>query len=154
MTSGNEYNNALSSALHYLTGRDHTEAETSRYLSKKGFSPVSIELVLNACKKQGYIDDRRFASRWAESRSKNSSKSNMALHMELVAKGVPSELIEEALQSLDETDAALIAAEKAAWRWKSLPWDEFSKKISASLSRKGFAFEIIGITLKKLKERR
>ena len=154
MTPENEYNKALSSVLRYLTGKDHTEAETLRYLSKKGFSPASIESALNACKKRGYIDDRRFVSRWVESRSKNSSKSNMALHMELVAKGMPSNLIEGAIQALDETDAALIAAKKAAWRWKSLPWDEFSKKISASLSRKGFSFETIHSTLKKLKERK
>jgi len=149
-----EYNKALSSALYYLTGRDHTEAETSRYLGKKGFSSASIESVVDTCKKQGYIDDRRFAYRWAASRSKNSSKSNMALHAELTAKGVPSDLIEEAMQGLDEADAALIAAEKSAWRWKTLPWDEFSKKISASLSRKGFSFETICGALKRLKETR
>ena len=148
----NEYNKALSSALRYLTGRDHTESETLCYLSKKGFSPASIESVLDSCKKQGYIDDRQFALKWAENRSKNSSKSNMALRMELIAKGVPSDLIEEAIQTLDETDAALAAAEKAAWRWKSLAWDEFSKKISASLSRKGFSFETVLCTLEKLKE--
>ena len=148
----NEYNKALSSALRYLTGRDHTEAETSYSLSKKGFSPASIESALDTCKKQGYIDDRKFASKWAESRSKNSYKSNMTLRMELIAKGVPSNLIEEAIQPLDETDAALAAAGKAAWRWESLAWDEFSKKISASLSRKGFSFETILCTLEKLKE--
>jgi len=151
---GNEYDKALSSALRYLTGRDHTEAETSRYLSKKGFSPASIESALGTCKKQSYIDDRRFSARWVESRSKNSSKSNTALRMELTTKGVSSDLLEEAIQTIDETDAAIVAAEKAAWRWKPLPWDEFSKKISASLSRKGFSFETILRVLEKLKERR
>ena len=154
MKSQNEYNRAFSLALRYLAGRDRTEAETSFFLIKKGFSLTSIESVLEVCKNQGYLDDGRFASRWAESRSKNSYKSNMVLRMELISKGVSSNLIENALQTIDEANAALVAAEKAVWRWQTLGWDEFNKKMSVSLSRKGFSSETILHTLEKLKKTR
>jgi SOS response regulatory protein OraA/RecX len=66
-----------------------------------------------------------------------------ALRSELSAKGVARETITIALQDYDEEEAAQRAAVEGARRYKHLSPDLFRRRLSAYLSRRGFAYQVV-----------
>ena len=78
-----------------LNRRDHTVAELARTLARKRVEPAVIEAVVGELCEQGYLDDARYAHRFAEDRRR--------------LDGWGAERIERRLRGLG-VDAALIAA--------------------------------------------
>jgi regulatory protein len=59
---------ALDLAYRYLGRRDRTVAEMHRYLEGKGVDPAAITATAAELSTQGYLDDARYAQRFAEDR--------------------------------------------------------------------------------------
>ena len=66
-----EAEKALAYAVRALARRDHSVAELERKLRDKGFSAAVMAEVIARLDRSGYLDDRRFAERWAESAVRN-----------------------------------------------------------------------------------
>jgi regulatory protein len=63
--------------------------------------------------------------------------------MELRQKGLDDEAVRSAIENVDEEALAYEAAQKRAPRFKSLEWNEFRKKLSDFLARRGFSYSVI-----------
>jgi regulatory protein len=62
--------------------------------------------------------------------------------MELRQKGLDDEAVQSAMQDVDDEALAYEAAQKKALRWKDLEWNEFRKKLSDFLARRGFSYSV------------
>lgn len=138
-----EYERAKESALNFLTYRPRSGQEIERKLKEKQYSPIAIERTIDRLTELGYIDDRTFAKYWLDQRNHFKPRSRFALMQELSFKGVDREIVDEVLSDVDELDAAKRAAQKKLSRFRTLPKDEFRKKLAGFLQRRGFGYEIV-----------
>ena len=122
--------------------KDRTEHELSERLKRVGFSTESIGEVCKWLKGLDYLNDRRFAQQWIETRQHTKPSGRRRLRMELLQKGVERELVDALLESIDhETEEALArqAAQQCLQRLTNLPEEEIKRKLYSFLSRRGFA---------------
>jgi regulatory protein len=113
------------------------------YLNGKGFDPMLVERVVDQFQDRDYLDDVAFTRYWIEQRQTHRPRGARALRHELLQKGVAPSLIDEAVAEVDEKDAALRAVERKTDRWAKLPKQQFRRKISGYLERRGFSYAII-----------
>lgn len=131
-------------AMHLLTDMDRTEYQLRNKLIMGGYPEDIVEQALEYVKSFGYINDREYARRFAESRK--GTKSRRELHALLSGKGLYSLLIEEVLEeccSGEDTEAAI---QNLLRRKRFDPEDSTVKerqKMYAFLARKGFRYEDI-----------
>ncbi len=145
---------AYQRALRYLSYRPRSEAEVRAYLEKHGVAPSTIAQVLTRLRDLRLVDDAAFARAWVENRGTFRPRGRRALQSELQQKGVPAEIIEQALAEVDEERWALQAGAKALRRYAHLEWPAFRQKMGAYLARRGFTYETIRAVLPQLWEQR
>jgi regulatory protein len=103
-------------ALKLLARRDHSEAELVRKLEERGLAGTGVAELLATLRAQGYLDDRRFALRWAELAVAGGRGFGPRLRFELSRRGIPGEIIVEVLERIaathdeEETLSALMAS--------------------------------------------
>lgn len=141
---------AYDRALRFLAIRPRSEWEVhqnlKRYQPRKGESldEPQIEMVIARLKERNYLDDHAFAAYWVEQRNRFRPMAPQALRYELRLKGVDSKIADEIIeQATDPTVAALEAARQRGYRWQALSEEEFQKKMTAFLQRRGFHWETI-----------
>lgn len=134
---------ALQRALNFLSYRPRSAKEVEKNLKKHKTDPQVIEQVLERLQRGKLVDDGNFAQLWVENRSEFRPRGRQALRMEMRQKGITDEIIEETLQDLDEEELAYRAAEKQVRKYKSLEWQDYRKKMSGFLARRGFPYAII-----------
>ncbi len=149
---------ALNLAYFFLKFRPRTKKEITQYLLKKStrfhLDQKAIDEVVEELENQGLIDDQKFIERFVEERSRTKQKSSFVLKRELIRFGIGRDLIDEyfANHLLDEESLALKALNGRWYRFQNLPYQERFQKASQFLARRGFSFEIIKKTIKKLEE--
>ncbi len=130
---------AFQRAAAYLAIRPRSRAEIENYLAGRGFSNQDISEAVERLEGYGYINDRKFAEMWVESRTRHRPRGAAGLAWELAMKGVSREIVNEVLENFDEHDAGLAAVRHRLSRWKGLPDREIRKKINEFLKRRGFS---------------
>jgi len=141
----------LQAALKLVDYRPRTENELREKLSKKGFDEEKIEGVVEKLRESKVIQDNRFAESWVENRNEFHPRSRRLIMYELKSKGINEEVIEEALKnSANDEVLAINAARKLKNRYSGLEWPVFQKKTSAHLLRKGFSYDVVSSTVKKV----
>ena len=98
-----------------LNRRDHTVAEVRALLARKRVEPATIDAVVGELCEQGYLDDARFAQRFAEDRRRLDGWGAERIERRLRALGVAGELIaaavaEQGPEAELEAAVALLAA--------------------------------------------
>ncbi len=153
--SGVDHEESLSSAkeaaLHFLAYRPRSEAEVRRRLTRR-YSPQIIELVMASLREQSYLDDRAFARQWRSDRERHRPRGRILLRQELMRLGVATEVIDEALDGMDEEDNAYHAGQKTArrlWERNCSP-EDFRRLMRAHLERRGFAYSLLADTVSRL----
>ena len=143
---------AFQRAVKFLNHRPRSESEVVARLRKQNTDESIIEEVLSRLRRGGLVDDRKFAQAWVENRAEFRPRSIYALRVELRQKGVAEEVIEEALDGLDEEKLAYQAASKQVRKYRDLEWEAFRKKLSGYLARRGFNYGIISSIVPKVWE--
>jgi regulatory protein len=149
LRTGDEYDRAYQSALHFLGARPRSSAEVQRNLQEKEYGEDAIAAAIARLLEQGYLNDEEFARYWLENRSRFRPRSAKAIRYELRQKGVERDDIEAALEGMDEDAAAWDAAGSKLDRWRDLPEDEFERKLSGFLARRGFGFDTVRRTVQR-----
>jgi len=93
-----------------LNRRDHTVAEIARVLARKRVEPAVMDTVLGELGEQGYLDDARFAQRFAEDRRRLDGWGAERIERRLADVGVEADLIAAAVGARDrgeELESAL-----------------------------------------------
>jgi regulatory protein len=132
---------AYQRALHFLSYRSRSEQEIRQNLSKHKIPEEIINEVLDKLRQSSLVDDRAFARNWIENRSQFKPRGRRALSSELTRKGIAREIIDEELHDLDESLLALQCARKKAGRYQQLDQENFLKKMTAYLNRRGFPYQ-------------
>ncbi len=130
--------------LNFLSYRPRTVKEVRDRLYKYEVRDKTKQDILVAkLQDKGYLDDSAFASWFIESRNTHRPRSSRMLKQELMAKGVPSDIITQAMAgSADESDTIARILDKKIGVKRTLERDE-EQKIYTYLSRQGYAWDKI-----------
>ena len=134
----NEEEQAHDQALRFLSYRPRSVAEVRQNLEKREIPPDVTELVIQRLLEAGYLDDQAFAGLWVADRERFKPRSPVALRQELRLKGVPEDIIAQALSSLDSENSAYRAGATYARRLSTLDQRTFRQKLGNHLLRRGF----------------
>ncbi len=128
---------AWEKALDLLARRDHSRFELSRKLRQRDFEENVVERVLGKLEGLRYIDDKRFAQLWVESRISKKPEGRAKLLSGLASRGVDRSIAMEAVATCfseaEEDEALERAAEKLVLKSSAT-----ARSAAASLMRKGF----------------
>jgi len=146
-----ENDQAMQTALQYLSYRNRSEQEVVKKMSDKGFAQGKITTVIQELKTRNYLSDRSFAREWVESRVANKPRSRRMLIYELRQKKVGEEDIQVAMENLEsEDELAFKALSKISGRLTHLDKADFFKKTTNYLYGRGFSFDVIRKISKQL----
>lgn len=141
---------AMQQAMLFLSFRVRSEKEIRQNLSKHEIPDAVIEETLDRLRENGFADDKQFASAWVENRNTFRPRGRRALTLELRQKGIQEADIESALIEINEEALAYEAGLKKARKLKVQEWNEFRKKLSDFLARRGFSYSVIAPIILRL----
>jgi regulatory protein len=134
---------AFQQAMLFLSYRARSESEIRQNLRKHEIPEPVIEQTLERLRQGGLANDNQFARTWVENRSAFRPRSRRLMAMELRQKGLNDEAVSSAIADVDDESLAYEAARKRAVRFKGLEWNEFRKKLSDFLARRGFSYSVV-----------
>lgn len=129
---------AIKRAMHLLERQDRTERQLYDKLKENGYPEVCIEFAISYVKRYHYIDDFRYASAYI--RYRQEKKSRQKLKLELQAKGIARDVIEEALEEeyvSDDQKKILELLQKRRYSFENADTAE-QRKNYQFLLRRGF----------------
>jgi len=141
---------ALQQAMLFLSYRARSESEIRQNLRKHEIPEAVIDQTLERLRQDGLANDNQFAASWVENRSMFRPRSRRMLAMELRQKGLDDESTQSALQGVDDEALAYEAAQKRAARYKDLQWNDFRKKLSDFLARRGFSYSVTSTVVTRI----
>ncbi|MEN6371251.1 MAG: regulatory protein RecX [Armatimonadota bacterium] len=147
-----EVRSAREAALTLLDYRSRTGKELERRLLQKGYPEDVVSAVIEQLGNIDFVNDGRFAADWVASRIVNRPIGRSQMKWELRRKGVAPELVEEALEQVDEEkefDMALDLAVKKLGG-KEINDPETKRKLAGFLQRRGFHWEIVSRVIDRL----
>ncbi len=127
----------------FLSYRARSEKEIRQNLQKHEFPEDTIETTIGRLREAGLDNDNEVAQAWVENRNAFRPRSRRALTMELRQKGLDDETVHSAGSGVNEETLAYEAAQKRLGRLKGLEWNDFRKKLSEFLARRGFPYSVI-----------
>jgi len=140
-------------ALRLLDYRERSKQEIRDKMREKGYGQRLIEEVLQYLEAHKFINEKRFACVWGESRIRK-GYGKRRTYLELKQKGLDTDLIDEVLDklysSIDEVEIAFNLIKKR----KSLLGDSrksSTRRIYEFLKRRGFSFEVIDKVITEIK---
>ena len=133
---------ALDLSFSYLGHRDRTVAEVRRHLERKRVEPAGIDAALAELGRMDYLDDARFAQRFAEDRRRLDAWGNDRIERRLLALGVAPDTIASALggDGHDELDTALALLRRRIRRPPASDRDR--ERALGLLARRGYDVEV------------
>ncbi|MCX7773600.1 MAG: RecX family transcriptional regulator, partial [Clostridia bacterium] len=107
-----------------------------------GFDVDVAQAATEELKTIGYLNDRRYALKYLSERLRTKALSKKALRFELEHKGIPSDIIAEALEEFetDDEEVALRAVKKKFGKY-DLKDPKNEKKAISFLMHRGFSLE-------------
>ena len=134
---------ALDLAYRYLGRRDRTVAEVRRHLEAKRVEPATIDDALADLHEQGYLDDARFAQRFAEDRRALDSWGADRIERKLRDAGVAAHHIAAALSAQTADEQREAAIELLRRRLSEPPRDDRGRERALGLLvRRGYDLEL------------
>jgi len=135
-------------ALRLLTARDYTAARLREKLHGRGFDDSDVEAALGRMVTEGWVDDHRFAERFAESALASGRYYGRRLQQEMRRRGVQPELVAEVLgrvlMEYDETEEvrAIVDRRFNGFSFSSAS-DREKRRTIGFLQRRGFSLSAI-----------
>ncbi len=146
-------------ALRLLGFRPRSENELRKRLGQKGLPKDAIERTLEGLRRDGALDDEKFARLYALSRMQSGSFGKGRVRRELSQRGLTSALVEKgmgAIADMDEAPAAEALVERRLSSMRGLSADAKKRRLHGLLLRRGFSpqisFKVLGKFLGAMKE--
>ena len=135
-------------ALRLLTGRDYTVARMAQKLLLREVTVPLVEETTLRLQREGWLDDRRYAARFAESALSSGRFYGARLRVEMRRRGFPADVIAETVAPLlaecDEISEARAATERRYPGFSySAASDRDKRRLVGFLQRRGFGFSAI-----------
>ena len=148
-----EYERGKEIALRLITNRPRSKKEVLDRMREKDVDEAVRERVITRMEELDLLDDEAFARYWIDQRARFKPRGIPLLRQELQQKGVDRQIVNDLLQELDNSAAVMQAAEKKARSLSHYPEDQFRKKLTGFLQRRGFHYEEIRDTVNELWQR-
>lgn len=151
--------------LHFLSYRPRSEKEIRNFLKKKTSSliktkPILVKNLFDSIifklKNKNLINDRQFVSWWIEQRLTFRPKGKKLLRLELEQKGIDSEIINQAISLIDDSQLLILAKKLAIKKIKlelGISKQKQKGKLFSYLARRGFNFDLIKIVVDETLEK-
>jgi regulatory protein len=150
LTREGHFYRCLNAATRYLSYRPRSEFELRERLRQRGFESDNIDAVIARLKEQGFVDDVAFAQFWKENRDTFSPRSQWLTGLELRRHGVAADIINTAVDDIDDNDSAYRAAASRARRLPLSDYEAFRRRLGDYLKRRGFSYGVIADTVRRL----
>lgn len=141
LRKASEFGKLYQRALKWVLLRPRSVRETRDYLNKKVYEKKLdkgyVDEVLGRLCDKGYIDDYKFAEFWVQNRFVKKGVSRKRLSMELMRKGISSEVIHEVLDGRDDEEELRKMVAKKRSRYDD------AEKLMAYLVRQGFSYDLV-----------
>lgn len=114
-------------------------------------SAASAEAVVSALVAEGYVDDRRYAAAYTREKSALAGWGPVKIRTTLLARGIPREVVLEALEEIDPERASAKLEKVLEAKWRTLQDDPQGrlKLIRFALSR-GYDYEPVRPLVERL----
>jgi regulatory protein len=134
---------ALDASYRYLGHRDRTVVEIRRHLESKRVEPATIDAAVAELQEQGYLDDARYAQRFAEDKRTIDAWGADRIERRLLGAGVAPALIAAALAVRDGVEELEAAVAVLRRRYPQPPADDRERdRALGLLVRKGYELEL------------
>lgn len=145
-------------AIHYLSQRSSSAENLRQVLMRKAPSRMPetdeteigrlVDAVIAQCQDYGYVNDVAYAEGKVAAGSRR-GLSRRRLGQSLAAKGVEQELIQAAVDEVDDAQGAVIYAKRRRLGpWRTKPVENALMKDVAAMARGGFSSEVAFQTCK------
>ena len=137
---------AMQAGLRFIAFRPRSREEVRRRLGRR-FDPHTVEQALARLEERSYLDDAAFARLWRESREAHRPRSAALIRRELLERGVPREVAQEAVAGLDDDASAYRAGQGRLRSLQGLDDVAFRRRLEGYLKRRGFGASVIRRTV-------
>ena len=144
---------AKSDALRLLSFSPRSIEELRKRLALKKYAPEIVAQVVELLKKQGFLNDKKFAELFAQSRVHSRPAGKKQLAFDLQKKGLSKEVVAGAMANLGDYDEKKAAKELVFGRFQRMSGISDEKKkarIFGFLKRRGFSNDVIFPVLREL----
>lgn len=148
-----EYEWGKEIALRLITNRPRSKKEVRDRMREKGIEESTRERVIDRFEELDLLDDEAFARYWIDQRARFKPRGKPLLRQELRQKGVDQQIVNDLLEETDDSAAAMQAAEKKVRSLMRYPEDQFRKKLTGFLQRRGFSYQEIREVVDELWQR-
>jgi len=134
--------------LRLLTGRDYSTARVRSKLAAREVADGDLEAVILRLQQEGWLDDRRYAERFAESALSSGRYYGSRLRLEMRRRGLTPDIVNETLATLlAESDEVSEVRSVAERRYPGFCYsaasDRDKRRVFGFLQRRGFGFSAI-----------
>ncbi len=134
---------ALEQSFRYLGHRDRTVAEVRRSLERRDTAEPVIEAAIEELVRMGYLDDARFAQRFAEDRRRLDAWGAERIERRLLELGVERDVVAAALAGDEGHDELGTAIDLLRRRFAGPPTEERERERALGLlARRGYDLEL------------
>ena len=138
-----EEQRAVDLAYRALGRRERTVVELRAYLERKRVEPEAIDRTVAELQTAGYLDDARFARRFAEDKRTLERWGSERIELDLRRRGVADDLIDAAVAAQPRSEELGAALELLAERMPQPPSDDRARdRAWRLLVRKGYEPEL------------
>ena len=150
LAKSDRFHRCLNAAIRYLGYRPRSEAEVRQRLQRHGFEGDCIEMTITNLKEQALVNDIAFAQFWKENREAFRPRSQRLTRLELKRKGLANEIIDQVVNTVDDSHSAYRAALSKARRLPLSDCQGFRRRLGEYLRRRGFDYEVINHTVERV----
>jgi regulatory protein len=138
-----EHERALDLAYKALNRRERTVVELRTYLEGKRVEPEAIEYAIAEVSSAGFLDDVRFAARFADDKRTLERWSSERIRLDLRRRGVPDDIVEATVGVQEPSGELEAALALLAERMPEAPADDRGRdRAWRMLVRKGYEPEL------------
>jgi regulatory protein len=137
---------ALSRARRYCAYQERCEREVELKLKAWNVKPALAGQVIRQLKEENYIDDERFARVFVSGKFRINHWGRTKISYELKGKGIPENLINKALEEIDEEEYRNVLRELLSKKNREIKEEDpfvRKKKLVSFAMGKGFEYPII-----------
>ena len=134
-------NKSFKAANRFISYRPRSELEIREKLLTK-FPSSLVQKTIDLLKSQNKINDSLFAKFWVDKYTNSSYRSSSFIKTELIKKGLDPDIINGAIEEIDDEHLAFLSARKAIKNFLPDNYQSFTKKILNTLNYRGFDYSL------------
>lgn len=147
-----ENNQAINSAVKYLSYRQRSIKEVNEHLNRKGYEESIIEKTIDYLLEKNYLNDYEFAQSFIRDKSYLNKYGINKIRYELLNKGISKEIVAKTLRfdGDEEYDNAMALAQKKMNSYRGQDRNSIYRKLGGFLQRRGYRYDTVSKVLKEV----